>query len=404
VPPIDALGGRPRCRQCGPSIHKRCDEGHPEDEEADSSRDQGRAEVLLGEAPVHGRAVYLLPAGLTECPPVRGENVIGVDVGGTKVAAARIDGADCVHHVEEPTHLDSSEGLIDQIEQVVRQVIEDQGEPDAIGIGLPSQIDFASGTVVASVNIPLEGIPLGKELSDRLKKPVHVDNDANCAALAEAHFVEGGPAKHLVMYTLGTGVGGGVVIDGMIFRGSTGLGAELGHQVISWDGPDCPGACPNRGCLEALCSGLALERDATEFAQDHPHTRLGEILKGSDKDKVRGRDVIAAARDHDDEDALELLRRLGTYLGVGLSGAINTFEPEYIVIGGGLSQGADLFLPRAREEAKARALPALADQVQIQLAQGGARAGLIGAGLLAAQELRPEKGDTAQATTREGVR
>jgi glucokinase len=335
---------------------------------------------------------------------VPGENVIGVDVGGTKVAAARIEGAECVHRVEQPTHLDASEGLIDQIEAVVKEVIEDQGDPGAVGIGLPSQIDFASGTVVASVNIPLEGVPLGKELGERLGIPVHVDNDANCAALAEAHFVEGGPAKHLVMYTLGTGVGGGVVIDGAIFRGSTGLGAELGHQVIDWDGPDCPGACPNRGCLEALCSGMALERDATEFAQDHPDSRLGRILADGERGKVRGRDVVAAARDHGDEDALKLLETLGTYLGVGLSGAINTFEPEYIVIGGGLSQGSDFFLARARDEANARALPALADKARIQLAQGGANAGLIGAGLLAAQELRPENGDTAQATTREGAR
>jgi glucokinase len=330
--------------------------------------------------------------------------VIGVDVGGTKVAAARIEGAECVHHVEKPTHLDSSEGLIDQIEAVVKEVIEDQGEPSAVGVGLPSQIDFATGTVVASVNIPLEGVPLGKELGERLNIPVQVDNDANCAALAEAHFVDGGPARHLVMYTLGTGVGGGVVIDGAIFRGSTGLGAELGHQVIDWDGPDCPGMCPNKGCLEALCSGLALERDATAFGKDHPDSRLGRLLSESENGKVRGRDVVAAARDHADGDALELLERLGTYLGVGLSGAINTFEPEYIVIGGGLSQGADFFLARAREEANARALPALADRVKIQLAQGGANAGLIGAGLLAAQELRPRKGDTAQATTREGVR
>src|SRR3954449_1981073 len=151
-------------------------------------------------------------------------NVIGVDVGGTKVAAARIDGRgrdrratkvaaaridgrDCVCHVEQPTHLETSEGLIDQIEAVVKEVIEREGEPAAIGVGLPSQIDFASGTVVASVNIPLEGVPLGKKLEERLGIPISVDNDANCAALAEAHFIEGGPARHLVMYTLGTGVG-----------------------------------------------------------------------------------------------------------------------------------------------------------------------------------------------------
>jgi glucokinase len=329
-------------------------------------------------------------------------NVIGVDVGGTKVGAARIEGADCNCHVEQPTHLDSTDGLIDQIEAVIREVIETEGEPEAVGIGLPSQIDFSSGTVVASVNIPLEGVPLGERIGERLGIPISVDNDANCAALAEAHFIEGGPAQHLVMYTLGTGVGGGVIIDGAIFRGATGLGAELWHVVIDWDGPACPGACPNHGCLEALCSGLALERDATEFAQDHPGSRLGELLKESDKGKVRGRDVVAAARDHEDKDALRLLERLGTFLGVGLSGAINTFEPEYIVIGGGLSQGADFFLDRARDEANSRALPALANRVRIELAQGGPNAGLIGAGLLAAQELK--KGDTPVATTREGVR
>jgi glucokinase len=331
----------------------------------------------------------------------RDPNVIGVDVGGTKVGAARVAGASCNCHIEQPTHIDSSDGLIDQIEAMIREVIETEGEPAAVGIGLPSQIDFATGTVVASVNIPLEGVPLGEKLEERLGIQVSVDNDANCAALAEAHFIEGGPAQHLVMYTLGTGVGGGVIIDGSIFRGSTGLGAELGHVVIDWDGPDCPGACPNRGCLEALCSGKALERDATAFAQDHPHSRLGKALAEGDRDIVRGRDVVLAARD-EDEDSLTLLERLGTFLGVGLSGAINTFEPEYIVIGGGLSQGADFFLDRAREEARSRALPALVDRVRIQLAQGGPDAGLIGAGLLAAQEL--DKRDTARATTREGVR
>jgi glucokinase len=327
--------------------------------------------------------------------------VIGVDVGGTKVAAARIDGRECVSAVERPTELGSSDALLEQIEAVVRDVIAETGEPAAVGIGLPSQIDFATGTVVASVNIPLEGVPLGQIMGERLGVPVFVDNDANSAALAEAYFVEGGPARHLVMYTLGTGVGGGVVIDGAIFRGATGLGAELGHVVVQADGPNCPGACPNRGCLEALCSGLALERDATEFAQDHPDTRLGKLL--GEAGKVRGRDVVQAAQDGD-TDALRLFERLGTYLGVGLAGTINTFEPEYIVIGGGLSEGAPFFLDRAREEAVGRALPALADRVKIQLAQAGPKAGLIGAGLLALQEVGPGNGDTANPTTRGGAR
>jgi glucokinase len=246
-------------------------------------------------------------------------------------------------------------------------------------------------------------VPLGKELSNRVGVPVYVDNDANCAALAEAHFVEGGPANHLVMFTLGTGVGGGVVIDHAIFRGATGLGAELGHQVIDYDGPECPGTCPNRGCLEALCSGKALERDATAVAREHPDSVLGRILAQSGGDKVGGRDVVAAARDGD-PDALVLFERLGTFLGVGLSDAINTFEPQHIVIGGGLSQAADLFLDRACEEARSRALPALSERVAITRGRAGPKAGMIGAGLLAQQELEPGNRDTAQATTREGVR
>ena len=328
--------------------------------------------------------------------------MIGVDVGGTKVAVAKIEGREAVSAQEKPTELSSTDALIEQIEQQVKEVIDQTEKPAAIGIGLPSQIDFKTGTIVASVNIPLEGVPLGEQLSERLDGiPVYVDNDANSAALAEAHFVDDGPAKHLVMYTLGTGVGGGVVIDGAIFRGSTGLGAELGHAVIQMDGPDCPGTCPNRGCLEALCSGMALERDATEFAKDHPRTRLGRLLQ--DGKKVKGKDVVKAADDGDD-DAKRLLQRLGTYLGVGLAGAINTFEPEYIVIGGGLSAGAAHFLDVARDEACRRALPALAKNVRIQLAQAGPKAGLIGAGLLALQEVEPRKGDTAGANTRRGDR
>jgi glucokinase len=328
--------------------------------------------------------------------------VIGVDVGGTKVAAGQVSGREVLHEVEYPTELDSTEDLIAQIESVVREVAEDAGEPAAVGLGLPSQIDFATGTIVASVNIPLEGVPLGKQLSEGLGAPVYVDNDANCAALAETQFVDGGPARHLVMYTLGTGVGGGVVIDGSIFRGATGLGAELGHVVIESNGPNCPGTCPNRGCLEALCSGMALERDATEFAKDHPGTALGRILV-DDGEKVRGKALVKAAEDGD-PDAVALFVRLGTFLGVGLAGAINTFEPECIVIGGGLSAAAPFFLDRAKDEARSRALPAAAERVDIGLAQAGAKAGLIGAGLLALHELEPRNGDTAQATTRRGDR
>jgi glucokinase len=304
--------------------------------------------------------------------------VIGVDVGGTKVAAARIAGTEVRGQVVHPTDLSGSDALMAGIEAAIAEVSEATGPPDAIGIGMPSQIDFATGTIVSSVNIPFEGVALGEELGARLGVPVYLDNDANCAALAEAQFLGDAPAQNLVMLTLGTGVGGGVVIDGTIFRGAHGLGAELGHTVIDADGPECPGSCPNRGCLEALASGTALEREATARAGGQ---------------RVKGRQVVEAARGGD-AGALELLSDLGRWLGIGISNYVNVFEPEHFVIGGGLSAAADLYLERAREEAASRALPALFERAQLSVARAGNDAGVIGAGLLAAQELALS-GDTA---------
>jgi glucokinase len=323
--------------------------------------------------------------------------VLGIDVGGTKTAAAMVEGGRAVHHVEQATPLDSSDGVVDCIEKAARDAIAAAGtEPVAVGLGVPSQIDFASGTVLSSVNIPLAGVALGQELSDRLGVPVFVDNDANAAALAEAQVVDGGPATHLVMYTLGTGVGGGIIIDGRIYRGATGLGAELGHVVIDYDGPPCQGNCPNHGCLETMCSGTALERDAREVAAKHPESALA-------KAPINGKSIVAAA-EAGDEHALALFDRLGMLFGVGLSGAINTFEPQHIVVGGGLSRAAHLFFDRAVTEARTRALPALADRVDISLAKAGADAGVMGAGLLALHELESGKGDTAGATATERLR
>jgi glucokinase len=323
--------------------------------------------------------------------------IIGVDVGGTKVAAATVAGQQTERLTENPTDLRGPEELLAGIEAAVKEAA--GGEtPAAIGIGVPSQIDHVTGTVQSSVNIPLQGISLRDELSRRLNSQVWVDNDANVAALAEA---DSAGVKHALMYTLGTGVGGGVIIDGRIFRGATGLGSELGHIVIRADGPNCPGACPNRGCLEALCSGTALGRDGLEIAQDLPGTALAKHLE--EHGKVTGREVVEYAR-KGDPDSIRLMDRFAENLGVGLSNAVNAYEPELIVIGGGLSGAADLFLEKAWEEARTRALPALFARVRVQVARAGAQAGVIGAGLMAAQELERRNMDTAGLTASEGVR
>ncbi len=326
--------------------------------------------------------------------------VLGVDVGGTKVAVAAVDGVTVREATEDPTRKATTEELLDGIQAVVQRMIDKVGEPEAIGVGVPSQIDFATGKVETSVNIPLAGVPVRDELSGRFGVPVFVDNDANCAALAEAHILG---EDYLVMLTLGTGVGGGVVIGGMTFRGAHGLGAELGHVTLNPDGPPCPGNCPNRGCLEAYCSGQAIERDATELARDKPDSRLAKAL--GDDDKVSGRELVEAAEEGD-RDALFIFDNFARMLGVAIAGFVNIFEPDRLTIGGGLSRASHLFLDRAVQEAEARALPALLKRTKIALAEGGADAGVIGAAVLAAQEVAvPNLRDTPRphATTTEGA-
>jgi glucokinase len=324
--------------------------------------------------------------------------VLGVDVGGTKVAVAAVEGASATHVAQHATVTDNTDALLDGVEHVVREVIAEAGQPEAVGVGVPSQIDFATGTVETSVNIPLTGVPLRAELGHRFGLPVFVDNDANCAALAEAHIVG---ARHLVMLTLGTGVGGGVVIDGLTFRGAHGLGAELGHIAVNPDGPPCPGNCPNRGCLESYCSGQALERDASELAVDKPDSYLASRL-GPDG-KVAGRELVAAAEARD-PDAVLLMENFARMLGIGIANYVNIFEPERLAIGGGLSRASHLFMDRAIQEAASRALPALWKRVHVALAEGGADAGVIGAGLLAAVELERDRDtDLTKATTSEGI-
>jgi glucokinase len=292
--------------------------------------------------------------------------VLGIDVGGTKVEIATVVDGRALEPMQTPTELSDTDALLDGIESLARQVMERDGPPQAVGVGVPSQIDFATGTVISSVNIPLEGVPLRDELERRFGVPVFVDNDANVAALAEATTIG---ARNLLMLTLGTGVGGGVVIDGKIFRGASGRGAELGHMVIDANGRKCPGrTCPNTGCIEGYCSGTALERASGR----------------------KGRAVVAAAREGDAE-ALGHLEELGRWLGVGFANFVNIFEPEHIVIGGGLGASAsDLFLETAIEEGRRRALPAGYERVQFSLAKRGGDAGVIGAGLLAGIEHTPE--------------
>jgi glucokinase len=297
------------------------------------------------------------------------QRVIGVDVGGTKVSVAVLEGTSLSRPVVRPTVLSSSQRLVDQL----AGLIDDAGPADGVGIGIPSVVDFATGTARTSVNVPLQDVPLRRLLTDRLRVPVYVDNDATVAALAEAHDEQLRPvAQSLVLFTLGTGVGGGIVIGGRIYRGATGAAAEIGHQIIGADladgAPTGGEPWPQEGSLEKLASGRALD------------------ALGRERGFADGPAVVAAAKAGDPA-AREALHILAERLGVGIANAINVFEPEQVVIGGGVSSAGDLLLEPARAAAARFVLPGVGTRTEIRLARYGPGAGVRGAALLAGQEV-----------------
>ena len=310
-------------------------------------------------------------------------SVIGVDLGGTKIAAASLRGSELSESTVEPTDRSSRDALLDQIAHIVESVGDD--DLAGVGIGVPSIVEFATGRVVASVNIPLKDVPLRTALGDRLGLPVYVDNDATVAALAEAHDEELRLVAHnLVMLTIGTGVGGGIVLNGRIFRGSTGAAGELGHTIIGADLHDSvldAGDFPQPGSLEALAAGLALDKLAEGAVAQHPASALAEL-----GDPPTGVGAVLAAQ-AGDETARRIVELWARRLGIGIANAINTFDPDEVVIGGGAAEAGELLLAPARAVASQYLVPGLGTQTAIRLAWHGVRAGVLGAALLAAHEL-----------------
>jgi glucokinase len=314
--------------------------------------------------------------------------VVGIDVGGTKVAATLLGPGGMGEHKQQPTQLDSGDALIDQLVEIVGEAAGGQAL-DGVGIGVPSIVRFETGEIAASTNIPLKGVPLRKVLGERLGVPVFVDNDATVAALAEAHDKDLKPgARNLVIITVGTGIGGGVVIDGRIFRGGSGGAGEVGMTLIGLGcDPDVQAAgehFPQPGSLEALSSGTALDRFAREAAAAEPDSVLGKRLASGES--VRGADAVAAA-ESGDEPAAAAVRRWAHALGVGIANAINTFDPDEVVIGGGGASAGELLLDPAAQFAAGYVHPGLQGRAKIRFAHWGATAGVLGAALLAVHEL-----------------
>jgi glucokinase len=277
--------------------------------------------------------------------------------------------------------------LIDQLIELVRRV--GSGEVSAVGIGVPSVVEFETGRVVSSVNVPLADLPLRQLLAARLGLPVFIDNDATVAALAEAHDEQLRlAARNLVMLTVGTGVGGGLVLGGRIYRGATGGAGELGHTIVGLDGWDqavpAPSAFPQPSSLEFAAAGRALDRLASRVAELHPGSALGRLRAAGGQ--VRGGDAVRAAREGD-EVAAQAVEVWAEHVGIGIANAINTFDPDEVVIGGGAALAGELVLQPATRVARGYALPGLGMRTTIRLARHGVRAGVIGAALLATHEL-----------------
>jgi glucokinase len=309
---------------------------------------------------------------------------IGADLGGTKMLVGAVGGeGDVLSRSTQSTHERTVEQILDTLEAELRKALEASPEAVGIGLGVPATIDRDRGIAISAVNLPLIDVPVRDLIGERVGIPTFVDNDANCAALAEHRFGTGRGSDNLVLLTIGTGIGGGLILGGELYRGSSGAGAELGHVVIDENGPRCQGNCPNRGCVEALASGTALGREGRWAAERHPESALGGLLAAGTE--IDGRVVTDAALDGD-ATARETVALIGRRIGVALSSLANIFEPDLFVLGGGVMRAGELLLEPARHELRIRALPPQND-TRVVAAQLGPEAGMIGAARMALEEV-----------------
>lgn len=291
-----------------------------------------------------------------------GNRVIGVDLGGTKILAGVVDDRGQVERRREyPTPTASQGELLAGLDAAIEEILTD--DIAALGFGLPSPIDQKAGRALQAVNIPLdESVDFRGRMRERFGLPVGIENDANAAAYAEFRFGAARDVETVVMLTLGTGCGGGAVVDGKLFRGW----AEFGHMVIVHDGIPCQGTCTGRGHLEPYVTGVAA-------------TKLAQAEFGPAVDAHR----LVRLANEGEQRAVEILDGIGRHLGSGIGTLVNIFNPELVVIGGGFAAAGDFVLEPAREVMRREALARVGYRIPIVRAELGTAAGLIGAGLVA---------------------
>jgi glucokinase len=307
---------------------------------------------------------------------------IGVDLGGTKLLAGAVDRGLGVHHRAQRTvtGLDQR-ALLDVAVDAVTEARESAGaEVAAVGFGIPCLIDQRTGTALIGINTPLADIAFADVMTERLGLPVFVDNDGNAAAIAEHRAGAARGASEAVVLTIGTGIGGGLILHGQPYRGAFGAAAELGHIVIDFDGPKCQGNCPNHGCVEAFASGTALAREARRLAAERPDSGLARAQRAGRE--LAGPLVTELAHDGD-RAAIEAIELIGSRLGIAIGSLVNIFNPQVVVIGGGVIAAGELLMAPVRAVVAERTLPAVRDGLRIVAARFGVEAGMIGAAALA---------------------
>jgi glucokinase len=311
--------------------------------------------------------------------------IIGVDLGGTNTKVGLVkkgEGIIADHSI--PTEAEQGPmHVIQQIATGIRQLLEKTGKQitDCVGIGIgaPGQIELDRSTVRHPPNFPKWGVVnLGGEIQKIFGVRTVVDNDANAAAVGEAKFGAGIEHKDFVLYTLGTGIGGGIIIGGEIFRGSTGGAGELGHLSIDYNGPKC--LCGNYGCVEAYIGQRHLSRRTVEKLREHPESKIHELI-GGDMSRVEPY-IISVAANQGDAFALSVWKEYGMYLGVAIISVLNTLDMRIVIIGGAVAGAGKPLFDAITETVKARALEPMKTDIQIIPAKLGNQAGTLGAAAL----------------------
>lgn len=307
--------------------------------------------------------------------------VVGVDLGGTKIytALVKLDGS-IVKEVTVPTEANRGEDVVlDKILKTIDEVINgiDINDIQSIGIGSPGPLDVENGLIVYTPNLPFKNFNIVKPIVDKYNLKTYLDNDANVATLGEFMFGAGKGSKNMVFITVSTGIGGGAIINGNLFRGSTSNALEIGHATVMKGGPRC--GCGNTGCSEAVASGTAIMKRAKEAVASKIETSLKNY------EDVTTKEVFIEAK-NGDQVAKDILDEALAYLGITVANTANTFDPDKIVIGGGVSEGGQLVFDKIEEEMSRRCLKTIYNHCKIEKALLGGKAGVLGAAALAILE------------------